>query len=132
MSCLSTKEMKLLHHRAVITVLTTLMSGAYLAAVFTICYQGIQGNFIGLVVSGAVGIATTVSLHLSCKQYNPPSSYGVWLFPYVPALSVWLNCFLLGQLKAAAYERFGIWTVIVTSKWDGCRSPACQSSALLA
>jgi hypothetical protein len=36
------------------------------------------------------------------------------LFPFVPALSVGLNTFLLGQLDRDAYIRFGIWTVAVT------------------
>lgn len=81
---------------------------------FTICYQLVRDDFIGMVVCAAVGVAATVSLHLTCKQYNTPTTYGVWLFPYVPALSVGLNCFLLGQLKLAAYERFGIWTAFVT------------------
>eukprot|EP00878_Enallax_costatus_P010328 GHUV01010780.1.p4 GENE.GHUV01010780.1~~GHUV01010780.1.p4 ORF type:complete len:107 (+),score=26.11 GHUV01010780.1:677-997(+) len=53
-------------------------------------------------------------MHLTLKQYNPPAGYGVPLFPYVPALSVGINAFLLGQLKQAAYERFGIWTAFVT------------------
>jgi hypothetical protein len=43
-----------------------------------------------------------------------PSSYTVPLFPFVPALSVGLNTFLLGQLDRDAYIRFGIWTVAVT------------------
>jgi len=87
-----------------------------LPAVFTICYQLVRDDFIGMVVCAAVGIASMVSMHLVCKQYNRPTTYGVPLFPYVPALSVGLNCFLLGQLKAAAYERFGIWTAFVTRK----------------
>jgi C-terminus of AA_permease len=33
---------------------------------------------------------------------------------YLPALSVVVNVFLLGQLKRAAYERFGLWTIAVT------------------
>jgi hypothetical protein len=45
---------------------------------------------------------------------NRPSSYSVPLFPFVPALSVGLNTFLLGQLDRDAYIRFGIWTVAVT------------------
>lgn len=85
-----------------------------LPAVFTICYQLARDDFIGMVVCAAVGIASMVSMHLVCKQYNRPTTYGVPLFPYVPALSVGLNCFLLGQLKTAAYERFGIWTAFVT------------------
>jgi hypothetical protein len=90
--------------------------------VFTIVYQVLRDDYIGMVVSAAVGVAATVSLHLSCKQYNRPTTYGVWLFPYVPAASVGLNCFLLGQLKTAAYERFGIWTAFVTRKCLGVKS----------
>jgi hypothetical protein len=33
---------------------------------------------------------------------------------YLPALSAAVNVFLLGQLKRAAYVRFGWWTLIVT------------------
>lgn len=90
------------------------LSCCFVLPVFTIVYQVLRDDYIGMVVLAAVGIAATVSLHLSCKQYNRPTTYGVWLFPYVPALSVGLNCFLLGQLKTAAYERFGIWTAFVT------------------
>lgn len=69
-----------------------------------------------MIVCAAVGVAATISLHLTCTQYNVPTIYGVWFFPYVPALSVGLNCFLLGQLKPAAYERFGLWTAFVTGE----------------
>lgn len=89
---------------------------SFIPAVFTICYQVARNDFIGMIVSAVVGVGATISLHLSSKQYNTPTTYGVWLFPYVPALSVGLNCFLLGQLKPAAYERFGIWTAFVTCK----------------
>lgn len=85
-------------------------------AAFTLCYQLAQHSWVSLVVCGAVGIATVVSMHLTCVQHNPPSTYGVPLFPYVPALSAGLNCFLLGQLKAAAYERFAVWSAFVTGE----------------
>lgn len=87
-------------------------SAHVLAAAFTIVYQLYPDDWIGLVVTGALGILVTASMQFTCKQYNRPVKYGVPLFPWVPALSVGLNTFLLGQLNAKAYERFGIWTAV--------------------
>jgi APA family basic amino acid/polyamine antiporter/cationic amino acid transporter 4 len=74
-------------------------------------------SWIGLIICAAVGIAATISMQIFCKQYNAPTLYGVPLFPYVPALSVGVNAFLLGQLQKPAYERFGIWTAFITCEW---------------
>jgi APA family basic amino acid/polyamine antiporter len=64
-----------------------------------------------------VAIVTTASMHLLCrKQFRKAQGYGVPLFPWVPAASVFLNTFLLGQLGKPAYERFGIWTAAVTGE----------------
>eukprot|EP00882_Tetradesmus_deserticola_P025744 GHRQ01028303.1.p1 GENE.GHRQ01028303.1~~GHRQ01028303.1.p1 ORF type:complete len:135 (-),score=23.88 GHRQ01028303.1:177-581(-) len=97
-----------------------------------------------MVICAAVAIAAAVSLQLSCKQHNAPVLYGVPLFPYVPALSVAVNTFLLGQLQKPAYERFGIWTAIITCEWllscqlqmveaflEGCVRPRVESSRVL-
>lgn len=83
-------------------------------AAFTTVYQLVPGDYIGMVVCAVVGIAATICMHVCLKQYNPPAGYGVPLFPYVPALSVGVNAFLLGQLKQAAYKRFGVWTALVS------------------
>uniref|UniRef100_A0A383V9I1 Cationic amino acid transporter C-terminal domain-containing protein n=1 Tax=Tetradesmus obliquus TaxID=3088 RepID=A0A383V9I1_TETOB len=99
-------------HRAMVGAHMGIIVAASLA--FTIVYQVHQQAWIGLVVCAAVAIAATISLHLTCKQYNVPTLYGVPLFPYVPALSVAVNAFLLGQLQKPAYERFGIWTGFIT------------------
>ncbi|WIA11144.1 hypothetical protein OEZ85_011287 [Tetradesmus obliquus] len=99
-------------HRAMVGAHMGIIVAASLA--FTIVYQVHQQAWIGLVVCAAVAIAATISLHLMCKQYNVPTLYGVPLFPYVPALSVAVNAFLLGQLQKPAYERFGIWTGFIT------------------
>jgi APA family basic amino acid/polyamine antiporter len=90
------------------------------SAVFTICYALVPG-WIGLVVTAAVAVAATISMAIFCRgQFRRPTSYGVPLFPWVPAFSVMLNTFLLGQLDKMAYERFGIWTAVVTGEggWD--------------
>jgi hypothetical protein len=86
------------------------------AAAFTIVYQLVDG-WIGLVITAAIAIVTTASMHLLCrKQFRKAQGYGVPLFPWVPAASVFLNTFLLGQLGKPAYERFGIWTAAVTGE----------------
>jgi APA family basic amino acid/polyamine antiporter len=96
----------------ILSVLMAVLVGAAIA--FTVVYQLLPNDFIGMVVCAAVGIAATICMQVFLKQYNLPGGYGVPLFPYVPALSVGVNAFLLGQLKQAAYERFGIWTAVVT------------------
>jgi APA family basic amino acid/polyamine antiporter len=79
-------------------------------------YQTVEG-WVGLVVTAAVALVTTASMHLLCrKQFRKAQGYGVPLFPWVPAASMFLNTFLLGQLNVAAYERFGIWSGVVTRK----------------
>jgi APA family basic amino acid/polyamine antiporter/cationic amino acid transporter 4 len=85
-------------------------------------YQLHAQDWIGMVICAAVGIAATISMHVCCKQYNAPTLYGVPLFPYVPALSVGVNAFLLGQLQKPAYERFGIWTAFITCELVGVAS----------
>jgi len=83
--------------------------------VFTVCYALVP-SWISLVVTAAVAVAATISMAIVCRgQFRRPISYGVPLFPWVPAFSVMLNTFLLGQLDKLAYERFGIWTAAVTA-----------------
>lgn len=85
------------------------------ALVFTICYWLVD-SYIPLVVCGAVYVVLTGSMHFFCRgQFKQMGAYGVPLFPWVPAASVFLNTFLLGQLDQLAYERFGIWTAAITA-----------------
>eukprot|EP00882_Tetradesmus_deserticola_P006703 GHRQ01007056.1.p1 GENE.GHRQ01007056.1~~GHRQ01007056.1.p1 ORF type:complete len:407 (+),score=118.31 GHRQ01007056.1:579-1799(+) len=102
-----------LKHRALVGSHMGFIVAASLA--FTIVYQlQAASAWVGMVICATVAIAAAVSLQLSCKQRNAPMLYGVPLFPYVPALSVAVNTFLLGQLQKPAYERFGIWTAVIT------------------
>lgn len=82
--------------------------------VFTICYQLLPNDYIGMVVCAAVFVVATCALASTFGRGSVPHSYAVPLFPFVPALSVALNTFLLGQLDKMAYERFGIWTAAIT------------------
>lgn len=100
---------------------------------FTIVYQlSTQDGYpdliwVGMPVCAVVGVAATFGIQFACKEWNPPSklnAYSSPLFPWVPALSVALNAFLLGQLNVKAYERFGVWTAFVTLFYILYSSPA--------
>lgn len=48
---------------------------------------------------------------LPCPGPALPLPLQVPFFPFLPALSVFVNTFLLGQLDEKSYVRFGWWTV---------------------
>jgi APA family basic amino acid/polyamine antiporter len=68
---------------------------------------------IGLVVTGAVVLISSVVLHLTCHQHNRPA-YRVPFFPYAPAASLLLNCFLMASLPANAYWQLGLFFGLVS------------------
>ncbi|KAI3723208.1 hypothetical protein L2E82_34639 [Cichorium intybus] len=75
----------------------------------------------GLNPSGWVGYAITVPLwflgtlgiSLMLTQQRVPKVWGVPLVPWIPALSIATNLFLMGSLGYMAFIRFGICTVIM-------------------
>ncbi|CAD6339288.1 unnamed protein product [Miscanthus lutarioriparius] len=64
----------------------------------------------GYVVFGALWAAGTAGLALFAKQQRAPKVYGAPLMPWLPAMSVATNLFLMGSLGSLAYMRFGICT----------------------
>lgn len=68
---------------------------------------------IGLAISAAFVLAGAVTIHLTCHQYNRPA-YRVPFFPYAPAASLLLNCFLMASLPANAYWQLGLFFGIVS------------------
>uniref|UniRef100_A0A0A9G426 Cationic amino acid transporter C-terminal domain-containing protein n=2 Tax=Arundo donax TaxID=35708 RepID=A0A0A9G426_ARUDO len=73
--------------------------------------SGCAGRWPGYVVFGAGWAAGTAGLALCAKQQRAPKVYGVPLMPWLPAMSVATNLFLMGSLGSMAYLRFGICTV---------------------
>ncbi|KAJ9511687.1 hypothetical protein QJQ45_017993, partial [Haematococcus lacustris] len=63
----------------------------------------------GLIAMAVLLVASIVSMTFVCKQDHVPTGYKVPLFPAIPALSIFVNTFLLGQLDVRSYERFGWW-----------------------
>lgn len=69
-----------------------------------------------MIVTSVFGVLVTISMFIFFRKGHIPGSYAVPLFPFVPAFSVGLNTFLLGQLSIEGYIRFGIWTAAVTGE----------------
>ena len=42
-----------------------------------------------------------------------PKVWGVPLVPWLPALSIFINIFLLGSIDLDSYIRFGVWTLLL-------------------
>lgn len=64
-------------------------------------------RWIGYVVAGGFWLAGTIGLMLVPKQ-RVPKVWGVPLVPWLPALSILTNVFLIGSLGAMAFKRFFI------------------------
>lgn len=73
---------------------------AAFACVFALA-SGI-GKSVGMAVSAAAVLVPCIVLHVTCHQHNRPA-YRVPFFPYTPAASLLLNCFLMASLPANAY-----------------------------
>uniref|UniRef100_A0ACD5UFK0 Uncharacterized protein n=1 Tax=Avena sativa TaxID=4498 RepID=A0ACD5UFK0_AVESA len=69
------------------------------------------GRWPGYAVFGMGWAAGTAGLAFAANQQRVPRMYGVPLMPWLPAMSVATNLFLMGSLGSLAYMRFGICTV---------------------
>ncbi|KAF8746362.1 hypothetical protein HU200_013379 [Digitaria exilis] len=72
--------------------------------------SGYGRRWPGYVAFGVLWVAGTGGLALCAKQQREPKVYGVPLMPWLPAMSVATNLFLMGSLGSLAYMRFGICT----------------------
>jgi amino acid transporter len=86
------------------------------AVVFTLGWKVPQPGSVAeramLGVGGGVFLLSTLALHVFVKPTYTPPRYTAPLYPWLPALSMAFNIFLLGQLSDKAYERFGIWSAV--------------------
>jgi APA family basic amino acid/polyamine antiporter len=72
---------------------------------------------IMLGVGGGLALLSTATLHLMVSPMYTPPRYNAPLYPWLPALSMVLNIFLIGQLSTLAFERFGIWCAACTGMY---------------
>ncbi|KQK18147.1 cationic amino acid transporter 8, vacuolar [Brachypodium distachyon] len=75
--------------------------------------SGYAGRWPGYVVFGVGWAAGAAGMALFAKQQRTPKVYGVPLMPWLPAMSVATNLFLMGSLGSMAYLRFSICTVVM-------------------
>ncbi|KAJ0427485.1 putative amino acid/polyamine transporter I, cationic amino acid transporter [Helianthus annuus] len=72
----------------------------------------------GLPIFGGCVIATTaIFQHLmpfSGSHDRPDHEWQVPFMPWPAALSIFLNVFLMATLRKLSYERFGVWTCLIT------------------
>ncbi|PON97849.1 Amino acid/polyamine transporter [Trema orientale] len=62
-------------------------------------------------------IALFQYMKVPCLAHQAAHSPAAWSVPYMPwppALSIFLNVFLMTTLKKLSFQRFGIWTVLIT------------------
>ncbi|KAM3369020.1 hypothetical protein ACQJBY_017112 [Aegilops geniculata] len=70
----------------------------------------------GMALFGAMSVAVVAIFHCTAQQgaAGPPSEWTVPLMPWPAAASVFLNVFLMTTLKVRSFQRFGIWSLVIT------------------
>ncbi|KAK6931376.1 Amino acid/polyamine transporter I [Dillenia turbinata] len=89
--------------------LTTILGSS--VAISTLWSLG-SSSWIGYVVSGAFWFLGSLGMAL-LPQQHAPTVWGVPLVPWMPALSIAMNAFLIGSLGSAAFLRFFICSIIM-------------------
>ncbi|XP_057475959.1 cationic amino acid transporter 6, chloroplastic-like [Actinidia eriantha] len=74
-------------------------------------------NWWGLAIFGGLIVTTTAFFHyrVPCHRQSPPvATWAVPLMPWPAAISIFLNVFLMTTLKKLSFQRFGLWTGLIT------------------
>ncbi|KAL4578182.1 hypothetical protein LXL04_014301 [Taraxacum kok-saghyz] len=74
---------------------------------------GLESGWVGYGVTVPLWFLGTLGISLMLTQQRTPKVWGVPLVPWIPALSIATNLFLMGSLGYMAFIRFGICTVIM-------------------
>ncbi|KAJ4976875.1 hypothetical protein NE237_001981 [Protea cynaroides] len=65
---------------------------------------------IPYLIATIVWFLSTLGLRVFVPQARNPKLWGVPLVPWLPAVSILINIFLLGSIDAASFIRFAVWT----------------------
>ncbi|KAK1684433.1 hypothetical protein QYE76_045281 [Lolium multiflorum] len=70
----------------------------------------------GMALFGAVSVAVITIFHWTAQQdvAEPSAEWTVPMMPWPAAASVFLNVFLMTTLKLRSFQRFGIWSFVIT------------------
>uniref|UniRef100_A0A0D6QXW6 Cationic amino acid transporter C-terminal domain-containing protein n=1 Tax=Araucaria cunninghamii TaxID=56994 RepID=A0A0D6QXW6_ARACU len=83
------------------------------SSVATAIYWARSDGWILYVITVPILILGTLGLSLFVPQARKPKLWGVPLVPWIPALSVAVNIFLLGSIDNASFVRFAVWTGVI-------------------
>ncbi|KAG9459055.1 hypothetical protein H6P81_003563 [Aristolochia fimbriata] len=92
---------------------TYLVAFTLAALAFTLLWQlAPPGLWKGLLLGACtvVAVVLTQAFHFCVPQARKPEFWGVPLMPWIPAVSIFLNVFLLGSLNGPSYVRFGFFS----------------------
>ena len=76
-------------------------------------YWANSDGIIGYVICVPLWVLGTGGLWLGVPMAKKPKVWGVPLVPWLPALSIFINIFLLGSIDLDSYIRFGVWTLLL-------------------
>ena len=92
-----------------------LLSFSFISTLFTLLWHFLPaGTAKALLLGGCTLAAVSVLYAFQCfvPQSRKPEFWGVPLMPWIPAISIFLNVFLLGSMDRGSYVRFGFFTVL--------------------
>jgi phosphatidylserine synthase len=95
-----------------------LLSFSFFALCFTLLWRFLPpgasiARLLLLSIFGACAIACLCIFKYTVPQAQKPEFWGVPLMPWIPAVSIFLNIFLLGSLDGPSYVRFGVFSIVV-------------------
>ncbi|CAL9135374.1 unnamed protein product [Musa textilis] len=91
-----------------------LLAFSFVSLTFTLIWRFAPAGLAKAVLLGGctvVAVAVLQVFNSLVPQARKPEHWGVPLMPWIPAVSVFLNVFLLGSLDGPSYVRFGFFSV---------------------
>ncbi|CAI8605162.1 unnamed protein product [Vicia faba] len=92
-----------------------LVSFSFTSILFTLIWKIVPTGVAKagmLVACGVFAVAILQFFHFTVPQARKPEFWGVPLMPWIPAMSIFLNLFLLGSLDGKSYIRFGVFSAV--------------------
>ncbi|GMJ11013.1 ARABIDOPSIS THALIANA CATIONIC AMINO ACID TRANSPORTER 6, cationic amino acid transporter 6 [Hibiscus trionum] len=83
------------------------------ATAFSVSWK-MKRQWWGLPVFGGIMIVITALFQYTVVVPSRPSEWSVPLMPWPAAISIFLNVFLMTTLQVLSFERFAIWTCLIT------------------
>ncbi|PKA52341.1 Cationic amino acid transporter 1 [Apostasia shenzhenica] len=116
--------------------LATIIGSSVVAAVLWATNVSGWGWYAAVAVAWG---AATGYLWVGVPQARKPKVWGVPMVPWLPAMSVLINVFLLGSIDGKSYVRFSVWTGLLLlyyfffglhASYDMARVPVMKTTAL--